>query len=124
MSEEKSKLKPEELQAFCDAVKRIIEGKALSPRDYFIADDMLPKIRAIAVPAAVPVKSTASIWDEFAEIRDAIRPAEFAAAKEPSVPVSELRAFIACLRDRALCDQCGCAENLEDLIEKHSKDKP
>ena len=81
---------------------------------------MLPKLRAMAAPAAEVPKdiggSTASIWDEFAEIRDAIPPEEFV-AHVPSVPVSELRDALDAWLIKPENDRLVSA--LWDLIAKH-----
>lgn len=102
------KLTPEEIAAFCDAVEWYAinhRDRALSANKFAAQCDLetrwdvvlriLPKIRAIAAPAAVPVSELQKLCNEW---RNACDPEDFIHAGED-------------------CDTCACREMLEGVIE-------
>lgn len=94
-------LTPDEIAAFCDAVeRRCLAQYPTTERVAHIADintiaALLPKIRAIAAPAAVPVSELQKLCNEW---RNACDPEDFIHAGED-------------------CDTCACREMLEGVIE-------
>lgn len=107
------KLTPEEIAAFCDAVEWYAinhRDRALSANKFAAQCDLetrwdvvlriLPKIRALAAPAAVPVSELRTLADRFLEL------AGHDSGTSPAI------------RQTWYC----AAKSVEALIEKHSKE--